>query len=379
MSSKLLASLKLAQLKHAAFLTGLPSAGTKADIIAVLKSSISTRTPTTTGSRIVSVDMGIRNLAYCVLDVPHPSPSHTNSTKPKPLRVLAWKRLDLLHPSTSPHTPPIPTTTQPQPPEPKSKPRAPAIPPSAFTPSHLSRTALSLSRTLLSHSPTTILIERQRFRSGGGPAIQEWTVRVNMLEAMLWACLATLREASSLGRNGVGARAGEFPAVFEVLPARVAGFWVGDPDLDLRLTAETFASPNPAARRIDAGPTAVPGSSSSGRMRVQKKDKVAVVRGWLDSHHNGNGNPNPEPNGNGHSNPDVPLAFSGEAARIAKAFTAPSSRSNSRGTTKEGLVEREGSEERMGKRDDLADCLLQAVAWTRWEENREILARLLRS
>ncbi|KAK0313498.1 hypothetical protein LTR01_001754 [Friedmanniomyces endolithicus] len=376
MSSKLLASLKLAQLKHAAFLTGLPSAGTKADIIAVLESNFSTRTPVQTSTRIVSVDMGIRNLAYCVLDVPHPPSSHASSTKPSPLKVLEWRRIDLLHPPTSPHTPPVPTATQPQSPQPKSQSRAPAIPPSAFTPSHLSRTALALSRTLLSHSPTTILIERQRFRSGGGPAIQEWTVRVNMLEAMLWACLATLREMSSLGRKGAEAEAeagaemagevGGFPAVFEVLPARVAGFWVGDPDLDLRLTAETFTSPNPEARRVDSGASAVAGliSSPSGRKRVQKKDKVAVVRGWLD----------------GEENPDVPLAFSGEAARIAKAFTAPSSRSSSsRGTTKEGAVEVEGeSEERMGKRDDLADCLLQAVAWTRWEENREILARLLR-
>ncbi|KAK0270122.1 hypothetical protein LTR35_014370 [Friedmanniomyces endolithicus] len=368
MSSKLLASLKLAQLKHAAFLTGLPSAGTKADIIAVLESNIPTRNPVPTGSRIVSVDMGIRNLAYCVLDVPKPSLSHASSTKASPLQVLEWKRIDLLHPSAIEHQNPPPSDdTQVKP---STKKPAP-ISPSAFTPSHLSHTALALSRTLLSHAPTTILIERQRFRSGGGPAIQEWTVRVNMLEAMLWACLATLRETSSLdrtlSRTEAGSRArkgtGEFPAVFEVLSARVAGFWVGEPGVSLRMTAETFTSPSLEGRRLDPG--ALTGvSSSSGRKRVQKKDKVAVVRSWL----------------NGEGNPDVSLTFSGDAAKIAKAFSAPNGRSSSssRGATEEGAVEEE-SEERMGKRDDLADCLLQGVAWTRWEENRDLLAQLLRS
>ncbi|KAK1057180.1 hypothetical protein LTR12_014850 [Friedmanniomyces endolithicus] len=328
MSSKLLASLKLSQLKHAAFLTGLPSAGTKADIIAVLESNISTRTPVQTSTRIVSVDMGIRNLAYCVLDVPTPSLSHAISTKLSPLKVVEWKRIDLLHPSA----------VQPQ------------------------------------EAPTSGG-DDQRFRSGGGPTIQEWTVRVNMLEAMLWACLATLRQTSSLDRTlsrteaGSGARKGTggFPAVFEVLPARVAGFWVGEPGVSLRMTAETFTS-----GRVEPAASAV--VSSSGRKRVQKKDKVAVVRSWLDSHNNGNGNNN----GNGDSHPDVSLAFSGDAAKIAKAFAAPSSRSPSRGATEEGSVEEE-SEERMGKRDDLADCLLQGVAWVRWEENRDMLATLLRS
>ncbi|KAK0336976.1 hypothetical protein LTR91_010989 [Friedmanniomyces endolithicus] len=377
MSSKLLASLKLSQLKHAAFLTGLPSAGTKADVTAVLESNISTRTPVQTSTRIVSVDMGIRNLAYCVLDVPTPSLSHASSTKPSPLKVLEWKRIDLLHPSAiEPQKPPTSSDTQV-----KHSTKKPApIPASAFTPSNLSHTALSLSRTLLSHAPTTILIERQRFRSGGGPAIQEWTVRVNMLEAMLWACLTTLRQTSSLDRTlsrteaGSGAGAGEFPAVFEVLPARVAGFWVGEPGVSLRMTAETFTSPSLEGRRIDPG--ALTGvSSSSGRKRVQKKDKVAVVRSWLDEN-KGNG----KGNGNGDGNPDVSLVFSGEAAKIAKAFAAPNGRSSSsRGTIEEGKGVMEESEERMGKRDDLADCLLQAVAWVRWGENRDMLAMLLRS
>ncbi|KAK1052832.1 hypothetical protein LTR33_014421, partial [Friedmanniomyces endolithicus] len=113
MSSKLLASLKLAQLKHAAFLTGLPSAGTKADIIAVLESNIPTRTPIATGSRIVSVDMGIRNLAYCVLDVPKAPLPHANPPKPSPLKVLEWKRIDLLNPSAiEPQKPPTSSDTQ---------------------------------------------------------------------------------------------------------------------------------------------------------------------------------------------------------------------------------------------------------------------------
>ncbi|TKA83450.1 hypothetical protein B0A55_00539 [Friedmanniomyces simplex] len=367
MSSRLLASLKLSQLKHAAFLTGLPSTGTKADIIAVLSSHASSGVSTSTGGgRIVSVDMGIRNLAYCVLDVPALHPFHADGNKRTPLKVLDWRKIDLIHHTGKSQEPESssggggednqtkPATT------PRTKKRVPPIPASIFAPSQLSKTAYTIAKDLLRHNPTTILIERQRFRSGGGAAIQEWTVRVNMLESMLWACLRTLRENSPTAR--------QFPAVHEVNPARVANFWVSDPaGSTLHLTAETFA----AGSESQAKPA--PNKSLSARKRIQKKDKIGVVRSWLHSHGSNNNDSN--------KNPGISLAFEGEAAEVAKAFSASSTRSPPGGSGKGGMAAAAAAAgdvaERARKLDDLADCLLQAAAWVRWGQNRGGLADLV--
>jgi len=80
--------------------------------------------------------------------------------------------------------------------------------------------------SLEKYEPDTILIERQRYRSAGGAAIQEWTVRVNMLESMFHAVLHTLRAQ--------GGKVKEFD-VFSVSPRRITGFWLAD--LDEKLNA----------------------------------------------------------------------------------------------------------------------------------------------
>ena len=208
--------------------------------------------------------------------------------------------------------------------------------------------ALDITRALLSHQPTTILIERQRFRSGGGSAIQEWTVRVNMLESMLWACLETTR------RSGSNVADQSFPASYEVSPARVAAFWTAGHDVLLRplpglLQGEDFGLPELPKR--------VRGVKNSG-----KSDKIAVVRSWLA----GNGG--------------VALDFSAGAQTQADAFMN-TSRRKKRVEGDDNSVESDGTSEHLtpslSKRDDLADCLLQGVAWHRWEQSRrDILVAL---
>ncbi|KAK5715432.1 hypothetical protein LTR15_010076 [Elasticomyces elasticus] len=285
MASKLLGNLKASQLKHAAFLCGLPSTGIKADLVAVLQRQARSSAEQLGRRRIVSVDMGLRNLAYCVVDVPGIDGSPELGKRGRPLNVLQWKKTDLLRVSEA-QVPidalnGIDASTKPRS---KKRDRPAAVPASMFTPSELSKTAYSVTTELLKHEPDAILIERQRFRSGGAAAIQEWT-----------------------------------------------------------LTADTLADTSEVASA----------AGGTGRKRVQKNDKIAVVRSWL--------------GGEAGSS----LTFEGGAAKVANAFAGPSGRS-SRAKT----ADTESNDD-IGKLDDLADCLLQAAAWARWEENRNALAQLL--
>lgn len=80
--------------------------------------------------------------------------------------------------------------------------------------------------------------------------------------------------------------------------------------------------------------------------KVDKKAKVAIVKSWVAG-----------------ESEDVSLTFEGQAAEISEAFKQA----------------RGGRLLAGGKLDDLADCLLQAVAWARWEENRRAIDQLWQS
>ncbi|SMQ55782.1 unnamed protein product [Zymoseptoria tritici ST99CH_3D7] len=331
-----MASLKAWQLGYWAFLTGTASAGTKAELAAVLTSRMneySRKEKSANRMRIVSVDMGIRNLAFCALESRPSIPSASGKgERVSPMTVTTWKRMDLLDINDNGPAPSNIEQEEPTKSKKFKKSKKSTIAKDAFTPSSLSRTAYTVTKELLSLQPTTLLIERQRFRSGGAAAIQEWTVRVNMLESMLWACLETLR-AQGL--------AGEFPEVHAVNPARVAKFWdEGSRGYALRPPVDLFS---PTA--INPGAGVVEKEVKGRRGGVDKKAKVALVKTWV----------------RGESE-DVQLRFEGQAEEIAEAFR----------------VEKGGKGVAGGKLDDLADCLLQGVAWGRWEENWEVLGRLWR-
>ncbi|GAB7330127.1 hypothetical protein MBLNU13_g01806t1 [Cladosporium sp. NU13] len=327
-----LSSLKAKSLQHIAFLTGVPSAGTKPQILEQLHGSLQHARMPQGKARILSVDMGIRNLAYCVIDVP----ANRYATDEK-LHVQSWRRLDLLEkmrPEVA--TPLVKPSLDRVADAPDSV--AQAVLKNSFTPSIMSKVALQVAQDLLAHKPDIVLIERQRFRSGGGSAIQEWTVRVNTLESMLWACFETLKASQVMPQSSV------FPAVHEVAPKRVASFWTAAPDAH-RPSTDLFAP--------DFVPPELKVSSSTAKAAsTGKKEKIAVLRSWLD----GSGG--------------VSLDFSAETQKIADAFAHGVKR---RKLKSDGTGGADPVIERETKLDDLADCVLQGAAWVRWEENRRVI------
>ncbi|RMZ86087.1 hypothetical protein DV737_g100, partial [Chaetothyriales sp. CBS 132003] len=135
------------------------------------------------GLRIVSIDMGIRNLAYSTLQARVP---RAFSASPDTIQISAWQRIEVGNASSG--------AAFSHPKEPAAS--APTnMAKETFEPYEYAKYAYSFIKGIVDeHNPTHVLIERQRFRSGGGAAVQEWTIRVGVFEAMLYATLRTLAE-----------------------------------------------------------------------------------------------------------------------------------------------------------------------------------------
>ncbi|MCJ1330385.1 hypothetical protein MMC10_007068 [Thelotrema lepadinum] len=282
------------------------------------------------GTRILSIDMGVRNLAYCVLDVYDAPVATTTRAKGKKQRDSMW--LPRTNPfrsasstaSASSKSPILATVTAwsrlsvtslSQATDPNADP---------YSLYSLSLSANALINTLVVSSstkrPDTVLIEKQRWRSMSSAAIQQWTVRVNTFEAMLWAVLGAAKDR--------GEWEGE---VWGIDPGGV-GRWVVGPE----------------AKEAKRG-------KGKGKSKVKegKKEKVAVVKGWLER--------------------GEMVEVEGEQPQRVKAGLLDAGRGRGKKKGKKssetvGVVEKE-----VDKWDDLADCLLQAVAWMQWERNKTIL------
>lgn len=354
-----LSSLKNAELKQLARLIGSANSGAKPALTAsICRDLAQTRLPRPSGQtiRLMSIDMGIRNLAFCVLDIS--STSRTNPSKPAQtdtpnladlagtlppalhdISLVAWRRLEVssaqLNPPTSSSLAPPPAAT---PPETKE----------AFDPATFARLAYALVDTiLLPYAPSIVLIERQRHRSSGSPAIAEWTVRVNMFECMLHAVFETLR------RRGVGG-----VDVYSVDPKRVSGFWVEGEDGE------------------EGNGKGGAGKGKKKNSKAVKEAKIRTAEGWL------------------REQLDVRRDVEGMRRAFLGLFNKKTAKrragvNNRRSVGAEGGDKevsvvgddgQSGGEAEMGdlvKLDDLADCLLQGVAWTQWEMNKRALGCMI--
>ncbi|KAF2086123.1 mitochondrial resolvase Ydc2 [Saccharata proteae CBS 121410] len=403
------ASLNIVGLKALLSQIGGAQTGTKGVLQANLEKALRVPKLKDGKARVLSVDMGIRNLAFCVCDVEVrvPQSSHTKSRKPintdapnVAVEVVVWQRLALDTKTSTKDSTAIDVdgetdtkstsseTTIPKVLEGVTLKISPTIIAlSSYTPAALAPLAYSVLTSLfLPHAPSTILIEQQRSRSQSSAAIQEWTYRVNMLEAMLWAVLETLKgEKQGLTKStkktkntaATAAANDNFPEVFAVSPARVGEFWMSSKAGE-QVRADRDASSSSSSVPAKST-TALPKHKTR---KVEKKDKVALVAQWLTqplSRTLSSTDPAPkrtDKNKDGGDNTmarltGVQLTFSAQAEAMRAAFLDR----RSKGGRKRAIMAA-GEGDALTKLDDLADCLLQATAWARWEGNRRELIGL---
>lgn len=388
-----LTKLKAAQLHQIAAATGVKSSGGKPVLAQRLIDQLyrdglldTTKTKTKTEEKqsmsILSIDMGIRNLAYAHIIVPSRDPVAArrksgfgkDGKARDPLPILnAWTRL-AVSALPAPTDTDVGTHADPSPAVTPGKEQQPSLEEDqinalssaqyvgikeTFSPDVYATHAYSLVTSLLStYKPTHILIERQRFRSGGSSQVQEWSLRVGIFEAMIYAVLNTLREE---GR--IKALAGNDVIVEGVTPRRVAMYWE---DEILKCAS---------GRRVkkSEGENGEEEETSTGtktRAIVGKEGKLSLVAGWWFKYFEFKHSQGV------HSEPlKVSVQENSPAEDIVYAYLRKWIKADSPPVGIDDLSERPSSLPRMEKRDDLADCLLQGLAWLEWSDMRKMLVR----
>lgn len=312
--------------------------------------------------RIISIDMGIKNLAFCDVEVEYPGDDLMNPR----LDIIRWDKLNLVNAKydldqrqsearNSLHVQDGVNDAEDEQ-DPYSLPV-------------LSRTAyIFLRKSILEVSPDIILIERQRWRSGGSAAIQQWTVRVNTLEAMLWAILNTLNlEQSATSRGVKGAVMHRQYGVHGVDPKRVGQYWLGQQS---KAGAERQ---DDAAFQEDALEAEVNQiKKKEPRSKAEKKAKIAILRSWFATKPPSTKPSTPE------STPILSFTVGPGATTALNALSLPAAkaRRKKKDETDDQVVEKglpAVAEKDLKKLDDITDSCLQVAAWVAWESNRRQL------
>ncbi len=263
---------------------------------------------------IVSIDMGIRNLAYAHLLVRQPSdmisenPQSVGTTTLPMLK--AWERLNVFPGDSQDNSVKKPTRL------------------GGYVPSRYANAAYYfISSIITKYDPTHILIEQQRFRSGGGSAVAEWTLRVGVFEGMLHAILQTLQQER---KDKI-----KLKAVVSISPARTARFW-------LEGSAGQLAS-----RKI------------TGREGKQAKIDI-VAKSFLDA-------------GSRMVEIGRGQAKATETSFVEKWYATSKVAKDVQGHKKAIMSGSAATTPKQPKLDDLADCILQALAWLKWMKTRDLV------
>ncbi|KIW71725.1 hypothetical protein PV04_03860 [Phialophora macrospora] len=209
-----LENLTVAKLHRLAIAIGAPCSGTKAARIEGIRRAVTNVARNggcgSSDLSLLSIDMGIRNLAFAHITAPlRVTDSAGNFQYGKP-RLQAWRRLAVSELPDVARAVPISVHLD--------NSREASAAKESFEPVDYATHAYNLINYMLrTYQPDHVLIERQRFRSGGGSAVQEWTIRVGVFEGMLYAALRTLIEERKMHLR-----------VEPMQPSRVNRYWLED-------------------------------------------------------------------------------------------------------------------------------------------------------
>ncbi|OJD22243.1 hypothetical protein ACJ73_06412 [Blastomyces percursus] len=407
---KWLSSLKVRQLQRLASLTGILSSGTKPVLIERLgqvlnseprcaaqnasqeESLINHKKP----ASILSIDMGIRNLAFAHLVVP---PGQAGELKSPVLN--AWYRLSVpsfvanltsdkqvldFHlseemklqnkipkGSRSKALDMLEASQYDGKVKEKEKGKEKEKEKESFAPKLYATHAYTLISFLLSTcKPTHVLIERQRFRSGGGISVQEWTIRVGVFEGMLYAVLRAIQ----LERKGDLTNI----VVEGVEPQRVMKYWMDDEE-ELGL--------HPKGKTTKVSSTKKSQSMTPNRRKQIKIDRIGkLLSSCTRSDAGGIGPADLDDNigiqfGDDRRMHEVVRAYLRKWGKKMERTNA-----DTRGNSTKPIASSTASSNKVSyfatddlqtleieKLDDLADCLLQAMTWLEWQNTRQRIAR----
>ncbi|KAF2833709.1 ribonuclease H-like protein, partial [Ophiobolus disseminans] len=301
--------------------------------------------------RILSIDMGIKNLAYCHAEVSFPG---GDAMKPT-MDIEKWEKLSLVDATRD--------LRRPLPQEKKESGAVAEEEVDSYSLDVLSQTAYHfITRTALQLAPDIILIERQRWRSASSAAIQQWTVRVNTLEAMLWAILETLRteRLTNISRAKDEVRKRDYE-IHGVDPKRVGQYWLGQHAKAAVEGEESCISIAEADEDLGGKVT-----KKIPRSKAEKKAKIALLRSWLSAEPASTAASMPK---SGHT---ISFNIGHGAITARRALILPKASQKRGKRTKASIVGGEDNvqEQDLKKLDDITDCFLQATAWVAWETNR---------
>lgn len=315
-----LEGLTLVKLQRLAVMIGTPSSGTKPVRIAAIRGAIDKAAPlgkTSTGLSLLSIDMGIRNLAFTHIKAPALLSSEGFYQYGQP-KIEAWQRLSVSTPEAIPatcKTRKAGSLVQENGCQSESAGSAKAKKES-FEPIDFAAHAYRfIDHVLKAYKPDQIVIERQRFRTGGQASVQEWTIRVGVFEGMLYAVLRAIAEERKLHLQ-----------VEPMQPARVNGSWLEGSESAKKAQEKKLSS------------------------RDVKQAKIALVCKMLEE-----------------KGKQARFTVSQQLQPFTEDFTSA--------WKKEARAKKSASSG-IGKLDDLADSLLQGLAWINWQNNRMRLSSL---